>query len=139
MSSIRSPLSREDIDVMRLLAVLAVAATATACSGGSSTDRATAHRARLGHRVVITGTDDLRFDPTRPQVRRGAVTIVLRNAGSYPHNISFPSLRRTSSSVTGAFGDTQTVLHLVVPRPGTYTFLCTYHDRAGMTGALVVR
>ena len=87
----------------------------------------------------MTAGDDFRFSPTHLELARGSDTIVLRNAGAYPHNISVPDLHVTSRTVTGSLGKQSTTLRLTADRPGTYRFLCTYHDQAGMTGTLVVR
>ena len=64
---------------------------------------------------------------------------MLRDAGAYPHNLSIPDLRVTSTTVTGSLGKQSTTLRLTVSRPGTYRFICTYHSQAGMTGTLTVR
>ena len=91
------------------------------------------------HSPTVTADDDFRFSPAEVEVARGPVTIVLRDSGSYPHNLSIPRLDRTSDTVTGSLGKRSTSLHLTIDRPGTYRFICTYHDKAGMAGTLVVR
>jgi plastocyanin len=91
------------------------------------------------HRVTVSAGDDFRFGPAHLELAAGRDTIVLRDAGAYPHNISVPALHVTSKTVTGSLGEQSTTLRLTVDHPGTYRFLCTYHDQAGMTGTLVVR
>ena len=88
--------------------------------------------------VTFRAGDDFRFTPTTATVHTGQVRITLVDAGSYPHNIAFPGLHRTSASVSGSPGQTSTTLLLDVPRPGHYSFVCTYHSSAGMKGELVV-
>jgi plastocyanin len=88
---------------------------------------------------VVDATDSFRFEPDHVVVDSGQATIELRDAGSYPHNLSVPKLHQTSRTVTGSLGKQSTLLRLHVSRPGTYRFVCTYHDQAGMTGTLVVR
>jgi plastocyanin len=88
---------------------------------------------------VVDAGDDFRFSPAQLELARGRDTIVLRDAGAYPHNISIPDLHVISRTVTGSLGEQSTTLRLTISRPGTYRFRCTYHDRAGMTGTLVVR
>jgi plastocyanin len=100
------------------------------CGGGSPPP---------GDHVVVTATDDFRFSPSQVELSTGPVRIQLRNSGSYPHNISIPQLQVTSSTVSGSFGSQSTTVPVTIRRPGTYRFLCTYHDQAGMTGTLVVR
>jgi plastocyanin len=88
--------------------------------------------------ITVTTTDDFRFVPDTISARTGDIRVVLKNDGSYPHNLSLPDLQVTSKTVTGAPGSTTTELRLRVDKPGTYRFLCTFHDQAGMTGTLTV-
>jgi plastocyanin len=115
---------------------------AAGCSSASPASSATAgdsHAAASPGAVTLTGTDEFRFAPARVGAHAGDVTVRLDSAGSYPHNIAFPSLHRTSATVgTNAGQARTTVLHLRDLRPGTYRFVCTFHSKAGMTGELVV-
>ena len=88
--------------------------------------------------VTFRTTDDFRFVPASATVHTGKVRITLTDAGSYPHNISFPALHTTSASVSGSPGQTSTSLLLTFATPGRYSFVCTYHSTAGMKGQLVV-
>jgi len=88
--------------------------------------------------VTIGATDDFRFSPAEVRVHPGTVRITLVDKGSYPHNISFPALGKTSPSVSGSLGQTSTTLVMTFDKPGRYDFVCTYHSSAGMKGALVV-
>jgi plastocyanin len=88
--------------------------------------------------VTIDTTDEFRFVPADPTVHAGPVELTLTDSGSYPHNISFGSLHRTSKTVTGSLGQQRTTLTLDL-KPGTYDFVCTYHSSAGMKGRLVVK
>ena len=88
--------------------------------------------------VTIGATDDFRFTPAEVAVHPGQVRITLVDKGSYPHNISFPALGKTSASVSGSPGQTATTLRMTFTKPGRYAFVCTYHSSAGMKGALVV-
>ena len=89
---------------------------------------------------TVTGTDAFRFTPSRITVPAGDVTLRLLASGSYPHNISVPSLHLTSATVGTAPGSPRTAeLRLHDLRPGTYRFVCTFHSQAGMTGELVVK
>jgi|SRR5947209_5853435 len=113
-------------------AVLAVLAL-VGCSSASSPTASSSVQS-----VTIGGTDDFRFTPADITVHPGTVRITLVDKGSYPHNISFPTLGKTSASVSGSPGETSTTLQLNLTKPGRYSFVCTYHSSAGMKGTLVV-
>jgi plastocyanin len=90
--------------------------------------------------VVIKADDNFRFTPDRVVVDRGQqLRIELQQAGSYPHNLAVPALRVTSDTVSGDLGQRTTRFSVNTSRAGTYRFICTFHDQAGMTGRLVVR
>jgi plastocyanin len=115
----------------------AVLALLAGCSSGSSGSSAKATTSGV-QSVTIGATDDFRFTPADVTVHPGKVRISLVDKGSYPHNISFPSLAATSASVSGSPGQTSTTLVLTLTKPGRYGFVCTYHSSAGMKGSLVV-
>jgi plastocyanin len=92
-----------------------------------------------GGPVVVTATDEFRFEPARVEVGRGeTLRIRLTNAGSYPHNLVAPGLQLRSDTVSGTLGDTETTFSVDTSEVGTFRFICTYHDQAGMTGEIVV-
>jgi plastocyanin len=109
-----------------------------ASSPGAKVREAPAAGAGGVQNVAISATDALRFAPAELTVRTGAVRITLTDAGSYPHNISFPGLHATSPSVSGAPGQSSATLLVNIRTPGRYAFVCTYHSSAGMKGELVV-
>lgn len=117
---------------LTLVALLFVAG----CSG--SPDKGTAPAPDERGAITITTTDDFRFVSDTVSARVGQVRIVLKNDGSYPHNISFPDLDVTSKTVSGTPGSSVTELLLTVDKPGRYRFICTFHDQADMTGSLDV-
>ena len=89
---------------------------------------------------MVSTDDNFRFSPDRIVVDRGEpLRIELRQTGSYPHNFSVPALHVTSDTVSGDLGQTTTRFSVDTSRAGTYRFICTFHDQAGMTGRLVVR
>ena len=106
-------------------------------SGTSSTPGSTAATSTAGALTVMT-TDDFRFVPDTISAKAGDIRIVLKNDGSYPHNLSLPELHVTSKTVSGSPGSSSTELTLRVDKPRTYRFICTFHDQAGMTGVLTV-
>lgn len=88
--------------------------------------------------VTIDTTDMFRFTPTTIHAHVGELRIVLTDHGSYPHNISFPALRASSSTVSGSPGQQKTTFTVTFSHPGTYDFVCTFHSSAGMKGHITV-
>ena len=130
-----------------LLVVLPLAA-ATACGGASGHSAksapsagatATATKGPDGvQQVTIDATDNFRFAPATIQAHVGKLRIVLIDAGSYPHNISFPTLHETSATVSGNPGQQKATLTVTLNHQGSYEFLCTFHSSAGMKGSVTV-
>lgn len=139
--------------ITRRLALAAVAAAtlavSTACGGstpagsggsramGSGTVAATPGPGTT-QQVSIDATNMLRFQPMTIKAKVGALRITLSDQGAYPHDISFPTLHVTSKTVTGDPGQQQTVVTVHPSRAGSYPFVCTFHDSAGMKGTLEV-
>lgn len=94
--------------------------------------------AAAGQRVMITGTDMLRFRPMVVRARVGALRITLRDMGAYPHDIVIPALGVTSSTVTGDPGSGSVSFTVRFRRPGRYRFHCQYHASSGMVGVFVI-
>jgi plastocyanin len=138
-SVIDTPATRRSLSLIgaKLITFVPAAAAALALAGCSSGHPAAAAGSQA-QSVTIRTTDDFRFDPSTVTVHPGRIRLTLLDSGSYPHNISFPSLNTTSTSVSGSPGQTSTTLLLTVTRPGRYDFVCTYHSSAGMKGTLVV-
>ena len=123
-------MKRPVVLVTLLLAATSCASSSTAKHGPTTTNNSS---------VTITGTDQFRFTPARVTVHSGDVTLRLAAAGSYPHNVALPQLHQTSATVGTAPGNARSaLLQLHDVRPGVYRFLCTFHNKAGMTGELVV-
>jgi plastocyanin len=123
---------------VRRVAAVAGAIAATAGVGACSNGRPAATIPAVQH-VTVDATDMLRFAPSTITVHPGTVVITLVSAGSYPHNLSLPELHAQSRDVSGLPGQSRATLTVAGLTPGTYTFVCTYHDSAGMRGQLVVR
>lgn len=131
-----------------LTLLLAAPIVATACGGssgdgaGSSTGSSSAAIAKPGadgvQQVTIDTTDSFRFAPAAVKAHVGKLRITLTNNGSYPHNISFPALHATSSTVSGNPGQQQTTYTVSFTHAGTYDFVCTFHSSAGMKGRVTV-
>src|SRR3954454_16769933 len=69
----------------------AVLALLAGCSSGSSGSSGEGAASGI-QAVTIAAPDDFRFSPAEVTVHPGKVRITLVGKGSYPHNISFPSL-----------------------------------------------
>ena len=120
----------------------------TACGGSSGHANATDSHASAPvtatkgtdgvQQVTIDTTDNFRFAPMTIQAHVGKLQIVLTDNGSYPHNISFPTLHATSSTVSGNPGQQKTIFTVTFSHAGTYDFICTFHSSAGMKGQVTV-
>jgi plastocyanin len=104
-----------------------------AVSGGTS-DTVTTSGAAEAQTATIGMTDSLKFAPSTVDAKVGTVTLTVDNMGSTPHNLHFDD---------SALGKTPTIagkeskpLEVTFSQPGTFTFLCTFHE--GMTGRVVV-
>jgi plastocyanin len=130
----------------------AVAATATAvvallaAAGCSNTQPSVNRRPHTGvttavvagglQVVTVDANDVYRFDPSTIYVHPGRVEIDLVNVGKgAPHDWSLLGFGFTTP-VTGS-GQHSSVT-FTAPSPGTYTYVCTIHQKQGQTGKLVV-
>lgn len=90
--------------------------------------------------VTVQATSTYRFVPSTIIVHPGRVRVELVNTGkpgqAAPHNWSLQGLPGAASPLVQA-GDTA-VITFTAPSPGTYTYVCTIHEKQGQTGKLVV-
>lgn len=127
--------------------IAAVATFTTACAGstGHSPQPAAAVAAQASagaggiQQITVHATNGFRFSPSTIDAHVGRLRITVVDDGSYPHNISFPALHRTSTTVSGDPGAGRTTLLLDLTHSGSYRFSCTYHSSAGMLGQVDVR
>jgi plastocyanin len=122
-------------------ALAAVAGLLAACSSTPSTSRpegsATASLVSGVQQVTIHSTDDNRFRPATITVHPGRVELILVNDGKgAPHNWQVPDFPADFVPLTSA-GQTREAT-FTAPAPGTYSFVCTLHEKQGMIGTLVV-
>jgi plastocyanin len=136
--------------VKRLVAVAATVALVGAGAGAcSNRESPRAHPKRTpgppvvassgagGVQVVTIEVDDgLRFRPSVVEMRPGKLLVRLHDGGDTPHNLRFADSDRGIANVES--GQTSEAT-FTVTSPGTYSFVCTYHERLGMRGSLVVR
>ena len=72
------------------------------------------------------------FSPAAFSVKQGE-TVTVKNAGSVPHTFTVTG---QSIDVTVQPGQSQQVK--IDLAPGTYPFVCTFHQSLGMTGTMTV-
>ncbi len=125
-----------------MAALLAICASVACSNQQASVNRrpnqgsATASLVAGVSQVTVQAGDTYRFTPSTITVHPGTVRIVLDNIGTgAPHNVTF--LGFSAATADAASGQSQSVT-FTTPAPGTYTFVCTIHERQGQTGKLVV-
>lgn len=122
-------------------AALAAASIAlTACGGGGDTSSSSSDAgttASGGSALALTGTIDLKFDPTSASVDAGDVEVSLTSEGVV-HNVVVEGVNGDAVVVEAQAGETAT--GTVSLTAGTYTFYCNVagHREAGMEGTLTV-
>ena len=131
-----APLRRCATGLLALLTVLPVAAcgSGSSSSGGSTQAGVAAAGPANAQTITVDSTDDLDFVPEVLEAKVGTLTITLGNSGQVSHNLVFddPGLPAIGTVPGGrSLSATYTF-----DKPGTYTFVCTFHN--GMDGKVVV-
>ena len=83
----------------------------------------------LGAGATVRVDDDF-FRAKTVRITKGS-TVIWRWVGDNPHNVKFRSFRSTTKE-TGSYRHKFTVR-------GTYRYICTLHDDAGMKGTVIVQ
>jgi plastocyanin len=81
---------------------------------------------------VQQGVGGLIFSPSKLSVKRGT-QIIVTDPGSFQHTFTIPG---QGIDIVNDPGQFQTVA-ITIP-PGTYTFVCRFHQAQGMRGTLTV-
>jgi plastocyanin len=81
---------------------------------------------------VQQGVGGLVFSPSKLSVKRGT-QIIVADPGSFQHTFTIPG---QGIDIVNDPGQFQTVA-ITIP-PGTYTFVCRFHQAQGMMGTLTV-
>ena len=81
----------------------------------------------------VSETDALKFEPSSASVKVGDV-VQWTNSGTSIHNVTFDN-KSVPSSDTMNGGDK---FELKFSKPGTYHYVCTFHQAAGMEGTITV-
>ena len=123
-SPLRSPTTQVPYAALVSAAVLSIA-----CGGG---DPAGPSNGGGPVRTTSVGVQDNRFSPSSNAVDPGA-TVTWSWGGSNPHNVTFDdaSIADSPTQTDGNFQQT-------FPDDGEFTYFCTVHGRAVMSGRVVV-
>lgn len=84
--------------------------------------------------VTVESNDKLEFEPATVRAKVGVLTLIHRNAGEIPHNLTFEDDALGATETIG--GGQEETLRVTFSKPGTYTFVCTIHS--GQAGKVVV-
>jgi len=84
--------------------------------------------------TIALEAKDNEFAPKTIEVKAGPATIDMKNTGAAPHTFTNADLK---VDVNADAGKTATI-SLTDLKPGTYKFICKYHEALGMVGELKV-
>lgn len=119
-----------------LLAAGALAVGLAACGGGGG-DGLADDEPTVEPDVTVSGTDELKFEPTELTAAAGTVAVELQAGETVEHDFVIEELDDTRVVMVQPG---QSVVGTVDLEPGTYTFYCSVpgHRTAGMEGTLTV-
>jgi plastocyanin len=100
-------------------------ATATATQGGGSGGGATSASVQAGAGGFV-------FSPNTVSIAAGG-KLTVKNVGTIPHTFTIQSQNINEVMTPG-----QSPTITINLAPGTYPFVCTFHQSSGMTGTLTV-
>jgi plastocyanin len=114
----------------RALIGLALAVALAAGCGSSSPSTSTGG---AGSNTISQGPNgQLVFSPNTLSVKKGAA-VTIKNVGSVAHTFTITG---QGIDITNDVGQTHQVT--ISLAPGTYPFVCRFHEGSGMTGTLTV-
>lgn len=117
---------------IRTLTVVALfALLAAACGGGSDAGDDTGGDSG-GQSITLEALDN-EFEPAEFEVSAGEVEITLDNTGQAEHNFANEELGIDEDVAAG-----EQTTFTVDAQPGTYDFVCKYHESLGMVGTMTV-
>jgi plastocyanin len=82
--------------------------------------------------TIQAGKGGFVFSPSTLTVAQGA-TLTVKNAGTVPHTFTIQS-----NNINEVMNPGQSATINLSLAPGTYPFVCTFHESSGMTGTLTV-
>jgi plastocyanin len=89
--------------------------------------------AEAGGTINLEAKDN-EFAPKDLTAKAGDITIAVKNTGVGPHTFTNADLGADQNVDAGK----STEIKLTGVKPGTYKFVCKYHESLGMTGTLTV-
>jgi uncharacterized cupredoxin-like copper-binding protein len=126
-------MTRRHLIVLPTAAAMAAGLIATANGDVSSS--------ALSRKATVTASDQLKFKPAKVRVKRGKVTIVMRNPASniVDHAVAIKRKGRDARGKTVAPGGTSRAKARL--KRGKYTFYCPVpgHRAGGMKGRVTVK
>jgi plastocyanin len=90
------------------------------------------------HALLVANDASFRFRPPTVIARPGKIEITLRDDGGTPHNLRFVGGPLDGRGIPNVLGGGSASITLTVSHPGTYAFVCSYHEALGMRGTLRV-
>lgn len=88
---------------------------------------------KAGTPLALEAKDSV-FDPKTLEAPAGAINIEMKNTGKLPHTFTNKDLNVD----VNADGGKNATINLTDVKPGTYKFVCKYHETMGMVGELKV-
>jgi plastocyanin len=127
---------------LALLALSAVALTGcgwVAAGDTSSHGKDTVATASPGtggmQTITVTAGERMRFAPSVISAHAGKLAITLKVTGPTPHDLEIPSLHASTGQVDQGKSGT---IEVTLAKAGRVDFVCTYHEKHGMTGYITV-
>jgi plastocyanin len=103
-------------------------AAPTPTGGAQTTPPAT------GDEEIKLEAKDSEFAPKEITAKAGTITILMDNTGQAPHTFTNKDLGVDVNANAGE----KAQIKIENAKPGKYTFVCIYHEAAGMVGELTV-
>jgi plastocyanin len=129
----RTRSSRSAKALTGLALVVALAGAACSKSASPSTTSSGASTGGAAESTIEQGpSGQLVFSPDTLSVKTGA-TLTVKNVGSVPHTFTISGQGVDVTNDTGQIHQVTISLS-----PGTYPFICRFHESSGMTGTLTV-
>jgi plastocyanin len=111
----------------------AAAASPTTAPAAASPTAAAGAQGGTGNNVALA---DFSYSPARLTVRAGqAAQLTVRNDGQFPHTFTVDNMVDSGSIASGQ----SKVVNFTPPAAGTFTYYCTIHGAARMSGQLTVQ
>jgi plastocyanin len=87
-----------------------------------------------GGTLTTLEAKDNEFVPKTATAKAGTISFEMKNTGASPHTFTSADLKVDVNVDAGKTGK----IEIADAKPGTYKFICKYHEALGMTGELTV-